>query len=92
MERQRLNRFVLWGAVIFLVILHQDYWQWNSASLLLGFFPYALAYHAALSLLAAAVWWAVATYFWPTELEFDEASAESSAPADTSTAAEGETS
>lgn len=75
-----MNRYVIWGALLLLVVLHQDYWQWNNASLLFGFLPYTLAYHAALSLLAAAVWWVAATFFWPEDLEFQDPEA-AAAPA-----------
>ena len=70
MRRERLNRYVIWAALLLLVVLHQDYWQWNNSTLLFGFLPYTLAYHAALSLLAAAIWWVAATWFWPTDLEY----------------------
>ena len=71
MDRRRLNPCAIWGAVVVLVVLHQDYWQWNNASLLLGWLPYTLAYHAALSVLAAIVWWSAVVFFWPVDLEFE---------------------
>ena len=42
--------------IVALLILHQDYWQWNNATLDFGFVPRALTYHAGLSLLAAITW------------------------------------
>jgi len=51
--------------LIVLVILHQDYWQWNDTSLELGFLPWTLAYHVGLSLAAALVWFLAVVYCWP---------------------------
>ena len=38
---------------VLLAILHQDAWNWDSASLVFGFLPVGLAYHALYSLVAA---------------------------------------
>lgn len=62
---------VIWLLVGLLIVLHQDYWQWGDTSLCFGFLPYTLAYHAALSLLAAAVWCLAAFCFWPHQLEVE---------------------
>jgi hypothetical protein len=64
-------RYATWLFVCLLVVLHQDYWQWNDASLVGGLLPSALAYHAGLSILAAVVWWLVTRYSWHEELEVD---------------------
>ena len=61
----------VWLLVGILVVLHQDYWQWDNASLWFGFLPYTLAYHAGLSLLAAAAWWLATCCFWPHQLEVE---------------------
>ena len=50
-----------------LVVLHHDFWFWNDASLVAGFIPVGLAWHAGFSLVAAACWWLVVTYAWPAD-------------------------
>ena len=42
-----------WGVVIAAGILHTDLWAWDDTDLVFGFIPWALAYHAGISLLAA---------------------------------------
>jgi hypothetical protein len=62
-------KYLVWCLLMVLVVLHQDYWQWDESSLVLGFLPYPLAYHACISLAAAVVWVLATVYCWPTELE-----------------------
>jgi hypothetical protein len=54
---------------VVLAILHQDFWNWDSAKLVFGFMPIGLAYHAAYSLVAAAFWGIVMKVAWPHDLE-----------------------
>lgn len=58
-------KYVVWGLVGLLLVLHQDYWQWNKADLVFGFLPYSLVYHIGISLAAAAVWLLAIKYCWP---------------------------
>ncbi len=60
-------KYVLWSLVALLVVLHQDYWQWDNDTLVWGFLPYTLAYHAGISLAAAGVWVFATCYCWPQE-------------------------
>lgn len=53
------------GAVALLAVLHQDLWLWNDGSLLFGFLPAGLAWHGALSIAAAFVWYGVTVFAWP---------------------------
>ena len=62
-------RRVVWGLVILLGLLHWDFWYWDDRTLLFGFMPIGLAYHAAFSLACAVVWFLAVRYAWPTELE-----------------------
>lgn len=56
-------------AAIVLLVLHHDLWFWNNPTLVLGFLPIGLAYHAMYSI-AAAVLWAVAVRIaWPSHDE-----------------------
>ncbi len=49
-------------ALAVFVVLHQDAWLWSDASLILGFLPAGLAYHAAYSIATAGLW-ALATRY-----------------------------
>ncbi|MCB1097304.1 MAG: DUF3311 domain-containing protein [Verrucomicrobiae bacterium] len=55
--------------VIVLVVLHNDIWFWNDESLLFGFLPVGLAYHAAFSISAALLWLIACKVAWPHRLE-----------------------
>lgn len=58
-----------WGLVLALAILHFDFWAWEDDSLLFGFLPMGLAYHAGLSVLAALSWALVVRFDWPEGIE-----------------------
>ncbi|MGA1238397.1 MAG: hypothetical protein ACO34E_16220 [Limisphaerales bacterium] len=77
---------LVWGAVILLALLHHDFWWWNSRTLVLGFLPIGLAYHAAFSIAAGLLWAAACRWAWPTHIEewadqVDSASLQNSSPA-----------
>lgn len=56
-------------AVIAFVILHQDFWLWGDARLVMGFLPSGLAYHAAYSVATAGLWVLIVRYAWPSGLD-----------------------
>jgi len=58
-----------WGVVALAAILHSDLWAWNDDTLVFGFMPMALAYHAGISLLAAFAWFMVVKFDWPDGVE-----------------------
>lgn len=62
-------RRVTWIAVAVLFVLHQDFWFWNDRTLIAGFMPVGLAYHALFSLLAASVWALAIRFAWPAHIE-----------------------
>ena len=62
-----MNRWLVWILIPLLIVAQQDYWQWDNTSLLLGFLPYSLAWHMGVSLLAAACWWAITQFAWPSD-------------------------
>ena len=66
-----MKKPVLVCVIVFVVlaILHQDDWNWDNASLILGFMPIGLAYHALYSIVAATFWGIVMKVAWPHELE-----------------------
>ena len=73
----------IWFLVIVLIVLHQDYWQWENGTLVFGFLPYSLAYHVGISLAASVVWILATKFCWPAGLTeiASEAEIESAAPA-----------
>lgn len=65
-----MRNWLLAGAAAALWLLHQDFWFWNAARpLVFGFLPVGLFYHAAYSLAAAALMWALVRFAWPAQLE-----------------------
>lgn len=70
-------RNVVYGLALLLAVLHHDFWFWDSKTLVLGFLPIGLAYHALFSFAAAGVWALAVKFAWPTHIEewadeFDE--------------------
>ena len=61
--------WIVAGAVVVLAILHQDFWFWDDRTLVLGFLPIGLAYHALYSIAAATLWAAAVRLAWPTRIE-----------------------
>ena len=57
--------------IIFLVlaVLHQDFWNWDKSTLVFGFMPVGLAYHAGYSVVAAIFWALVVKFAWPTKMQ-----------------------
>ena len=62
-------RTVVWLLVLACAILHYDFWYWGDRSLVLGFLPVGLAYHAGLSAVSAVVWALAVRFAWPTNVE-----------------------
>lgn len=62
-------KYLVWFLLLLLVILHQDYWQWNNATLVFGFLPYQMAYQIGISLAAAGVWVLAVSFCWPGGLD-----------------------
>ena len=60
---------IIFVGFLIMAVLHQDFWNWNNANLVLGFMPVGLAYHAGYSLVAAIFWALVVKFAWPTKLE-----------------------
>lgn len=64
-----MNKKLVYLALIVLTVIHQDFWWWDDPTLVLGFLPIGLAYHAAYSVAAAALWWTALRVAWPSEVE-----------------------
>lgn len=60
-----MHRRLVYIALILLAILHQDFWFWDDATLVLGFLPIGLAYHSAYCIVAAGVWYLATKFAWP---------------------------
>jgi hypothetical protein len=57
---------VITGLVLLLLILHQDNWFWIDGTLVFGFLPIGLAWHAGISIAAAATWFLATKIAWPS--------------------------
>ena len=64
-----MKRWIVITVFVLLAILHQDTWNWDDSSLVLGFLPKGLAYHALYSIVAAIFWGLVVKFAWPEHLE-----------------------
>jgi hypothetical protein len=63
-------RKLVYGLVLLLVILHQDFWNWHRHEpLILGFIPIGLAHHVGISIAAALVAGLAVRFCWPEDLE-----------------------
>ena len=57
------------GLAIAMLILHQDSWLWDNTSLVLGFIPVGLFYHACFSMAVAVLAVLAIKFAWPHDLE-----------------------
>lgn len=65
-------RGLVYGLIILLAVLHQDFWWWDdSDTLVFGFVPVGLAYHAVLSLAAALLWALAVKFCWPADVDVE---------------------
>jgi hypothetical protein len=62
-------KWLLTLMVVLVYLLHQDLWFWHDRTLVLGFLPIGLAYHAAYSILAAIMMAVLVRFAWPGHLE-----------------------
>jgi hypothetical protein len=64
-----MMRRVVYGLIILLAVLHQDFWWWNSDNVVFGFMPIGLAWHAGISVAAGVSWALAARYCWPAGVD-----------------------
>ena len=63
-------RAVVYGSLIALAVLHQDFWWWDAHEpLVFGFVPIGLAYHAGVSVAAGVLWALAVRYCWPRDVD-----------------------
>jgi len=68
-------RGLVYGLLVVLAMLHQDFWWWDRIDpLVFGFIPIGLAYQAGVSIVAAGLWALAVKYCWPADLEGDDVS------------------
>ncbi len=72
-------RKAVWGLVLLLVVLHQDNWLWDNDTLIAGFMPITLLWHAGISVAAGFTWFLATKFAWP--LDADEAATDKGADA-----------
>ncbi|PQO43133.1 DUF3311 domain-containing protein [Blastopirellula marina] len=65
-------KYLVWSLVVVLIILHQDFWNWDNADLVFGFLPVTLLYQVCISLGAGITWFLAVQFAWPQELEYIE--------------------
>ena len=63
------GKILVWGLFLLMFILHQDKWWWDDGTLVLGFLPIGLAFHAVFSLACAVLGWLAIKMAWPHDLE-----------------------
>lgn len=59
----------IWVLILGLVVLHQDFWFWNDATVVGGLMPIGLVYHACLSVAASLVWLIAVRFAWPKDVD-----------------------
>lgn len=65
--------WIIAGLVVLLLILHQDNWFWTDDTLVFGFMPIGLFWHACISI-GASLTWALATKIaWPIDEDYEAA-------------------
>ena len=62
-------KYGVWGLVLLLAILHQNNWLWDNDTLVLGFLPVTLLFHACLSVAAAGTWFLATKFAWPVDVQ-----------------------
>lgn len=65
-----MNRWIPYGALAVLFVLHYDWWLWDDAGLVAGL-PVGLTYHLVYALATAAVMLLISRRAWPSHLEVE---------------------
>ena len=68
MKWGKMQKLVV-ALMILLLFLHHDFWWWDDKTLVLGFLPIGLAYHAFYSVMCAVVMWMAVRFAWPEHIE-----------------------
>lgn len=62
-------------AILILLVLHHDVWNWDSRTLIFGIVPLTLFYHVGISIAASVVWFVATRCAWPADVDEDSAAA-----------------
>jgi hypothetical protein len=62
-------RWLLLVLTLGLIVVHQDFWNWNKVNAAFGFLPVGLWYHALYCVAAAVLLWLFVAFAWPRHLE-----------------------
>jgi hypothetical protein len=62
-------RTMVWIGFWVLLVLHQDFWNWNDSTIWFGFLPVGLAWHVGFSLACSALWIVATKFAWPDDIE-----------------------
>jgi hypothetical protein len=63
-------RYLVYGLILAMVILHQDFWWWQRWDpLVLGFIPVSLAWHVGISVAAGLTGAVAVRYCWPESVD-----------------------
>ena len=73
MKQKSPMAYVIAVLVVLLLILHQDNWNWENDTLVFGFMPITLLYHAGISIGASVTWFLATKFAWPEDLVDDVA-------------------
>jgi hypothetical protein len=65
MKRERNPKLWFGAGLGLLFLLHQDFWLWEDTTLVFGFLPVGLAYHALFTLFVVIFWAISLHYYWP---------------------------
>ncbi|MFP6887512.1 MAG: DUF3311 domain-containing protein [Opitutales bacterium] len=68
-SRSSSVKALVWGLFLLLFLVHQDFWLWADDSLVFGFMPIGLAYHALFSVACSCLWAFAVFKAWPEEIE-----------------------
>ncbi len=64
-------RYLIGILLLLLLVLHQDNWFWEDDTLVFGFIPIGLFYHACISVAASVTWFLTTKFAWPGGLSDD---------------------
>jgi hypothetical protein len=62
-------KWLLLLATIALIVLHQDWWNWDKVSAAFGFLPVGLWYHALYCVAASVLLALFVRFMWPSHLD-----------------------
>ena len=65
-------RPVIYSLFVLLLLIHQDLWNWADGTLLMGFMPVGLAYHAVFSIACAGLGALAIKTIWPSDVDEEE--------------------